>query len=134
MTPPSRPRIRVVSAEVAEDGRFLITQRLPSATLPRLWEFPGGRVRTGESDATALTRALRDRLGVAAQIGDRVLEVSHRYDTYDLTLAVYRAELGGTPRTLRVYALAWALPSELARYDFPGADQRSIDLLLADEG
>lgn len=134
MTTPSRPRIRVVSAEVAEDGRFLITQRLPSATLPRLWEFPGGRVRTGESDATALARALRDRLGVAAEIGDRVLEVSHRYDTYDLTLAVYRAELGGSPRTLRVYALAWALPSELARYDFPGADQRSIDLLLADEG
>ena len=128
-----RPCIRVVSAEIAEDGRFLITQRLPTASLPLLWEFPGGRVREGESDAEALSRALLDRLGVQAVVGERLLEVRHRYAEYDLTMAVYEVSLRSSPRTLRVHALAWALSSDFSRYTFPGADQRTVDALLADE-
>jgi len=129
----ARPRIRVVSAEVADGGRYLISQRLPTATLPMLWEFPGGRVRQGETDAQALARALFERLEVRATIGERVLEVSHGYEHYDLTLAVYRVALDGMPRTARVWAIAWPTAAELSRYEFPGADQRTVDALLADE-
>ena len=56
------PTIRVVSAEIAVEGRYLITQRSAHAVLPGLWEFPGGRVREGESDAQALVRAVSGRL------------------------------------------------------------------------
>jgi 8-oxo-dGTP diphosphatase len=132
MSSPQRPEIRVVSAEVSEDGYYLVTQRLPTATLPMLWEFPGGRVREGESDVQALTRALRDRLGVAATVGERVLEVTHEYDHYDLVLVVYRVVLGGHPRTRRVHALAWVAPEDFGRYPFPGADQQTVDALLGD--
>ena len=44
-----RKTIRVVAAEIERDGRFLITQRRPSAILPLLWEFPSGRVEDGDS-------------------------------------------------------------------------------------
>ena len=128
-----RPRIRVVSAEIAEEGRYLITQRLPTATLPLHWEFPGGRVREGESDVQALVRSLRDRLGVAATVGDRVLEIEHTYDGYDLVLLCYKVSLSGCPRTDRVHALAWVSPEDFSRYPFPGADQKTVDALLADE-
>jgi 8-oxo-dGTP diphosphatase len=134
MTSSSRRRIRVVSAEISDGGRYLISQRMPTATLPLLWEFPGGRVREAEGDEAALQRALHDRLGVYSKIGERVLEVVHRYSSYDLTLAVYRAELSGCPKTLRVHALAWVRSVDLSRYEFPGADQQTVDLLLLDEG
>lgn len=127
-----RVRIRVASAEIASGGRYLITQRLPTASLPLCWEFPGGRVRDGESDVEALRRALADRLGVGSVIGERLMEVEHAYDGYDLVLVVYRVELSDCPRTERVHALAWALPSEFERYTFPSADQRTVDELLAD--
>lgn len=128
-----RMRIRVVSAEVvSEDGRYLITQRLPTASLPLHWEFPGGRVRDGESDVEALGRCLRDRLGVGVTVGERLLEVEHAYDGYDLVLLVYRTRLSASPRTVRVHALAWALPEDFGRYTFPGADQKTVDALLAD--
>lgn len=133
MSEPDRRSIRVVSAEISEQGRYLITQRLPTATLPMLWEFPGGRVRAGETDEAALRRALRERLAADATVGERVLEVSHRYEHYDLTLAVYRVTLHSPPRTARVWAIAWPTSGELGRYDFPGADQRTVDALLADE-
>ncbi|MFK7929466.1 MAG: (deoxy)nucleoside triphosphate pyrophosphohydrolase, partial [Myxococcota bacterium] len=126
----SRPVVRVVSAEISEDGRYLITQRMPTAVLPLLWEFPGGRVRDGESDAQALSRCVHDRLGVTPTVHELVMEVEHPYDGYDLVLAVYRTRIDQSPRTLRVHALAWAGPDDFERYTFPGADQKTIDALI----
>ena len=133
MSQSERPQIRVISAEVSDGGHYLITQRLPTASLPMMWEFPGGRVRDGESDVQALKRALLDRLGVAATIGDRVLQVTHEYDHYDLVLIVHQAELSGCPRTKRVHALAWVSPEDFGRYPFPGADQQTVDALLGSD-
>ena len=55
--------IRVVAAVIENGGRYLITQRRPTAVLPLLWEFPGGRVEAGETDQDALQREVRHRLG-----------------------------------------------------------------------
>lgn len=126
------PRVRVVSAELARDGLYLITQRLPHAVLPGLWEFPGGRVREGETDEEALTRALRDRLGVEPVLGHRAMEIEHRYDGYVLTFAVYRCTLAddAVPEPRRVAALAWVGPEQFGEYEFPGADQQTVEALL----
>ena len=50
----SERAIRVVAGVIERGGRYLITQRRATAVLPLLWEFPGGRVEPGESDAQAL--------------------------------------------------------------------------------
>ncbi len=126
-----RPRTRVVSAEITKDGDYLLTQRLPTAVLPLLWEFPGGRVRPGESDAEALVRCVRERVGVRVEVEDRLLEVEHDYGDRTVVLAVYRCHLDGQrPWPHKVHALAWVAPEDFADYPFPGADQRSIELLL----
>ena len=124
--------IRVVSAEVTRDGCYLLTQRLSTAVLPGLWEFPGGRVRDGEADTEALDRALRDRLGVGATIGECVLEVQHDYDGWSVVMAVYRCELHTAPTARRVAALAWVPPDEFGSYPFPGADQKTVEALLGE--
>ena len=125
-----RPHVRVVAAEVERDGRYLITQRRPEATLPLLWEFPGGRVEPGESDPDALRRELRHRLGVDAEVGDLSLHVAQEYDAYTLDLLVYKARLLGEPRPVHVHDLRWVYPDEFDHYEFPGADQRTVDELL----
>ena len=51
-----RRKIRVVGAMIEQDGRYLITQRPSTASLPLLWEFPGGRVEEAETDEQALAR------------------------------------------------------------------------------
>jgi 8-oxo-dGTP diphosphatase len=126
------PHIRVVAAEIEREGAFLITQRRPEAALPLLWEFPGGRVLDGEGDADALRRAVRDRLGVTAQIGHRVLHVTHAYEGYTLDMVVYRCAVIGEPSASRVHAMAWVKAEEFGRYKFPGADQQTVDALLRD--
>ncbi|HND30029.1 MAG TPA: (deoxy)nucleoside triphosphate pyrophosphohydrolase [Myxococcota bacterium] len=126
------PHIRVVAAEIERGGLFLITQRRAEAELPGLWEFPGGRVRDGESDVDALRRSLRERLGVSVQVGHQVLVVSHAYDGYKLDLVVYRCGLTEEPTPRRVADLRWVAPDDFSKYSFPKADQQSVEALLRD--
>ena len=90
----SRRQIRVVGAMLEkEGGRYLITQRRPGASLPLLWEFPGGRVQEGESDAEALARELNEEMGVRVRVGEQVMHLRHDYPDYEIDFRVFRCSL-----------------------------------------
>ncbi len=125
---------RVVSAEIRIGNRYLLTKRLPTSVLPDLWEFPGGRVREGETDEAALRRTLVDRIGTVVRVGEQVQEVHHETARGEIVLTVYRCALDGEPEARRVADVAWVLPEDFGNYPFPPADQHSIELLLADMG
>lgn len=124
--------IRVVSAEICRDGRYLLCQRLATAVLPLLWEFPSGRVRGQQTDQERLVEALQDRIGVSPVIGDKLLEMSHDYEGYSVVQVVYRCELEREPWPNNVAAIAWVAPEDFADYPFPGADQATVDALLSE--
>lgn len=130
----AKREIRVVGAMLeSEEGRYLITQRPPTATLPLLWEFPGGRVEPGESDQQALARELREEMGIDVEIGDQAMHTRHSYPSYDLDFRVFRCRLRpGSPgiRHLRVHDHRWAALGELSQYKFPDADQKTLEKLL----
>lgn len=126
-----KPTIRVVAAEAERDGRYLITQRRPEATLPLLWEFPGGKVEPDESDAQALARELREEMDIEVVVGDEVLAVLREYDKYFIDFHVYSVFIRSEEiKTLQVHDYRWVTVAELADYDFPAADQESVDQLL----
>ena len=125
--------VRVVVAEVCDGERYLITQRSADSLFGGLWEFPGGRVRSGETDQEALSRAVLDRLGVSADVGACLEESGHSYASRHITLAVYQCTLRGVPRSARVAALAWVTVDELDNYSFPPADEASIVRLLGED-
>jgi len=121
-----------VTAEIRRDGRYLITQRQPTATLPLLWEFPGGKVAEEEDSEHALARVVNERLGVNCAVGDLVMEVVHEYEHYSVDMQVYRCEIPIEQeiRAERVHAFRWVAPSEFSAYTFPGADEATITKLL----
>jgi 8-oxo-dGTP diphosphatase len=126
-----RPKIRVVGAMIEREGRYLITQRSPRASLPLLWEFPGGRVEPGESDEEALARELKEEMAIAVEVGERVIHVEHGYEQYDIDFCVYRCRLrGGAIQNLKVHDHRWVRPDELDEYEFPAADEKTIARLL----
>ncbi|HNF99664.1 MAG TPA: (deoxy)nucleoside triphosphate pyrophosphohydrolase [Pseudomonadota bacterium] len=124
--------IRVVAAVLERDGRYLITQRRDSAVLPLQWEFPGGKVEAGENDEDALRRELSERLDADFEIGKKIGEKHHIYDGYEVILALYAAKLipGRPIRAKRVRDFRWVASSEFGQYQFPDADQRTMDQLL----
>ncbi len=125
-------KIRVVTAEIRKDGRYLITQRLPSSTLPLLWEFPGGRVPGGGTPEETLADLLADKLGAECEVGELVMHVVHEYEHYTVDLQVYRCFVAQEEdvQPVRVQDVRWVLPSEFAQYEFPKADEQTISLLL----
>ncbi|QRK07194.1 (deoxy)nucleoside triphosphate pyrophosphohydrolase [Archangium minus] len=130
----ARRHIRVVGAMLQNaEGRYLITQRPPKATLPLLWEFPGGRVEEGESDEQALAREIREEMGVEVVVMDQALHTHHEYPTYDIDFRVYRCRLSSPESAihhLRVHDHRWVTLEEMSKYQFPDADAKTLAKLL----
>ncbi|ATB32656.1 (deoxy)nucleoside triphosphate pyrophosphohydrolase [Melittangium boletus] len=134
----ARRHIRVVGAMLHNaEGRYLITQRPPKATLPLLWEFPGGRVEEGEGDEQALAREIREEMGVEVEVLEQALHTQHEYPSYDIDFRVYRCRLVSPESDihhLRVHDHRWVSLDEMADYRFPDADAKTLAKLLDLEG
>src|SRR5271165_176670 len=123
-----RKTIRVVAAVVEHEGRYLITQRRATAVLPLMWEFPGGRVEDNETDANALKREVRHRLGVGVEVGKLISFVSHPYEHYVVDLFLYECMLAvGSLEARNVNAYKWVTSAEFDRYPFTPADEASMN-------
>lgn len=123
--------IRVVAAVIEHEGRYLITQRRPGAVLPLLWEFPGGRVEEGETDAAALKREVLHRLGVEIEAGQLISFVSHPYERYTVDLYLYECSIrSGELEPRAVHEFKWVTSAEFDQYPFTPADEASMNKLL----
>ncbi|MEM6960727.1 MAG: (deoxy)nucleoside triphosphate pyrophosphohydrolase [Myxococcota bacterium] len=125
--------IRVVAAVIEQDGRYLITQRRTTAVLPLLWEFPGGRVESGENDSDALQREMRERLAAEVTVGQLISFVSHPYASYTVDLYLYECSLKHPQLECRaVHDYLWASSQDFDHYDFTPADEASMNQLLGE--
>ena len=120
----------VVAAVIERaDRRILIGQRRKHDTSPLKWEFPGGKVRDSETPEAALARELHEELGARLQRCAEIARVTHRYaDMADkLEIWFYAAEIADGDLLPTVFEqVAWALPKELAAYDFLAANARLV--------
>ena len=127
----SETNIRVVAAVIRKGDKYLITQRRELAVLPLKWEFPGGRVEPGETDEEALRREVRERLGVESVVEGKLGERHHRYRGYGVTLVLYAVRLLSEDiRAAHVRDFRWVGSNEFDQYEFPAADQATMDALL----
>jgi len=125
--------IRVVAAVIEREGRYLITQRRPTAVLPLMWEFPGGKVEPGETDVQALKREMLHRLGADIECGKLISFVSHPYEHYTVDLFLYDCRLlTDRLEALNVNAFKWVASSEFEQYPFTPADEASMNKLLGE--
>jgi mutator protein MutT len=122
--------IQVVAAIIERlDRRFLIGQRRRTDTSALKWEFPGGKVRTGESFPQALARELAEELGATLIKSVEIASTRHQYantaDELEIHFfAAMIAEADVTPRAFE--QISWVLPKELSQYDFLAANRHLI--------
>ena len=107
------------------DGRVLICKRPKGKQLEGLWEFPGGKVESGESPEECLIRELNEELGidvVSACLSPFVFS-SHVYESFHLLMPLYLCRRWtGVVLAQEHEALAWVRPEKLGDYPMPPAD------------
>ncbi len=116
-----------------EPGRYLITQRSKTSSLPLLWEFPGGRVHEGEALTTALVRELKERLELDVVVTDQAMATQHEYPAYDVDFRVFHCRLKDPNQPVshsKVNDHRWVSLEEMANYEFPDADAKTLEKLL----
>jgi 8-oxo-dGTP diphosphatase len=128
-----KPRLRVVAAALFDaDGRVLIAQRPEGKHMAGWWEFPGGKVAHGESDADALVRELREELGVESRARRVITTMAHEYPDRVVELILWHASLvSGEPRGLDGQQLKWVDCQSLGSERLLPADLPLIPALQA---
>ena len=119
-------------ALVDTDSRILLAQRPEGKSFAGYWEFPGGKIETGETPEAALIREIREELEVETQ--DSCLApvsfASHPYDDFHLILLLYVCRRWqNTPQALEGGALEWVRPQRLRDYQMPPANLEFIAVL-----
>lgn len=119
-------------ALVDTDGRVLLAQRPNGKSLSGLWEFPGGKIESGETPEQALIRELQEELAIetAESCLAPISFASHSYDRFHLVMLLFACrKWTGTMRAVEGGALQWVRPNQLHNYPMPAADLPLIPVL-----
>ena len=114
------------------DGRVLLAQRPEGKSMAGLWEFPGGKVESGETPEAALIRELREELGIdtSASCLAPLAFASHSYDDFHLLMPLFACRRWkGSVIPLEGQRLTWARVGDLKNYPMPPADEPLIPIL-----
>lgn len=123
-----KKQINVVGAVIVDDGRILCVQRGPDGSLPGMWEFPGGKIESGECPEEALEREIREELECDIAVGEKVTTTRHEYEFGVVTLTTYYCRLlDGCPRLVEHADLTWLSPDQLATLDWALADVPAVE-------
>lgn len=115
----------VAAALTNEKGEILLQKRPMHAQMGGLWEFPGGKVDSGESPEIALARELEEELGIIVAAEELIPETfaSEPLGDRNLVLLLYRCgKWAGSPAPIYASEIRWVLPQDMADLPMPPAD------------
>ena len=122
----------VAGALIDRAGRILIAERPAGKAHAGRWEFPGGKLKGGESPRDGLARELAEELGIELLKCAPLLTVTHHYPGAPAPTLIdcWTVELWrGTPESLDGQRLRWCTRAELASADILEADRAIVTAL-----
>ena len=133
LQPTQLKRIEVVAAVIFdEQGRIFATQR-GYGEWKDWWEFPGGKIESGETPQQALHREIHEELDAEIEVGELIQTIDYDYPTFHLTMHCFKCRLADNHVTLLEHEAAkWLKPEELNSVKWLPADEDLIaELALA---
>ena len=120
-------------ALIDPDGRVLLAQRPEGKSMAGLWEFPGGKVESGERPEDTLIRELHEELGITVREAclAPLAFASHSYPDFHLLMPLYVCRRWeGTVTAKESQGLTWVRPNRLRDYKMPPADEPLVSHLM----
>ena len=114
----------VVAAYIEVNDKFLIAQRA-NGKFRGLWEFPGGKVESGESDEKAIEREIKEELDIIIKAHELIGSTRYPMGDKELLLKLYRCSLPEGYQDIRLNAhieAKFIAQNEINNYEFCPAD------------
>lgn len=122
------PHYYVAVGIIWKNNRILISKRNESGMLGGLWEFPGGKIKIGETSPDCVIREVQEELDVLVSPIFHAKRVKHAYSHFSITMDAYHCQFkGGTPRPLGCSDFRWVFPHEIQKMAFPSASRKLFD-------
>ena len=122
-------KIEVVAAIIVNQDRFLITKRI-GGLFDGLWEFPGGKIESGETHANALIREINEELSITISVDKYLDTVEYKYDAFLLTMHLYYCSVvSGTIKLNDHSDLKWISLEDKKNIDWVPADVQVLELI-----
>ena len=116
--------IKVAAALIENNGKILIARRLTgNASVINKWEFPGGKVESGETEKEAIEREIREEFELVIKANNFITNVEFTYPDKVIDLRLYACEYIEGTFKLHVHSeYKWIKAEELLDYDLAPAD------------
>lgn len=125
-----RSFIKVAAGVLIHEGKVLIARRPAGKPLAGLWEFPGGKLETGEDERKCLKREFMEELGVEVAVRPHFYKTQTEHDGVQIQLSFHRCSLLlGEIRALEGQEFQWVSARELTGFEFPRANDEVVALL-----
>ncbi|HWF39237.1 MAG TPA: (deoxy)nucleoside triphosphate pyrophosphohydrolase [Candidatus Acidoferrales bacterium] len=122
--------LTVVAAIIEHEGKLLVCQRKRGRNFELMWEFPGGKVESGETPQAALARELQEELGVHADIGAEIYRTRHQYkelpQAFELIFLSATIADPDQVTNLEFESIEWRTPDSLLKLNFLSADRELV--------
>lgn len=124
------PHYNIAVGVIWRDGKILIGRRKETQMLGGLWEFPGGKMKAGETAETAVVREVREETGLQTCVLHKYCIIKHAYTHFKITLHAYACEVvSGKASPKSADMLKWVYPQALSDYPFPTANKKVIQVV-----
>jgi len=122
-----RTPIDVVAGVIFKKGRILLHQRGKGDVLGGKWEFPGGKVESGETHEQALKREIMEEFRLKIKVKDKLAEVTHSYPHIYIRLIAYFALADDDKIVCSEGNFRWVFPQDIDSYPLSPADSKLWD-------
>ena len=119
--------IRVVAAVIRQNGKIFATQR-GYGEWKDGWEFPGGKIETGETPEEALRREIQEELDTEISVKERIDTIEYDYPNFHLSMDCFWCEIVSGKLELKEHEAAkWLTKESLDSVDWLPADRALIE-------
>jgi len=129
------PQIHVaVAVIINKSNEVLVSLRPEESHLGGYWEFPGGKLESGESIEDALKREIFEELNITVQSAHAFKQIRHQYTDKNILLDVWLVDsFSGVAEGAEGQQIKWQVINELNLQDFPAANRAIIHALKLPE-
>lgn len=124
--------VEVAVGVIQKGNKIYISKRADELHQGGKWEFPGGKREQGETISQALTRELKEEIGIQVISQKALLVIEHDYGDKKVRLDVRLVDgFDGEARQQEGQQAKWVAIDELDQYEFPKANVEIITFLQA---